>query len=91
MKLIEGGVCAAKGFTANGIHCGIRKNRTKRDLALIYSEKKAAAAGAGTALAISARSRLLWFLRMPQWTPFAVKPFAAHTPPGIVFMKNPSV
>ena len=38
MKLIEGGVCAAKGFTANGIHCGIRKNRTKNDLALIFSE-----------------------------------------------------
>ena len=48
MKLIEGGVCAAKGFTANGIHCGIRKNRTKRDLALIYSEKKAAAAAVYT-------------------------------------------
>ncbi len=44
MKLIEGGICAAKGFKANGVHCGIRKNRTKRDLALIYSEKKAAAA-----------------------------------------------
>lgn len=39
MKLISGGVCAANGFKANGIHCGIRKNRTKRDLALIYSEK----------------------------------------------------
>ncbi len=38
MKIITGGVCAAKGFTANGIHCGIRKNRTKRDLALIYSQ-----------------------------------------------------
>ena len=38
IKVIEGGVCAAKGFTANGVHCGIRKNRTKRDLALIYSE-----------------------------------------------------
>ena len=48
MKLIEGGICAAKGFTANGIHCGIRKNRTKRDLALIYSEKKAAAAAVYT-------------------------------------------
>ena len=48
MKLIEGGVCAPKGFTANGIHCGIRKNRTKRDLALIYSEKKAAAAAVYT-------------------------------------------
>ena len=38
MKIISGGVCAAKGFTANGIHCGIRHNRTKRDIALIYSE-----------------------------------------------------
>ncbi len=38
MKLISGGVCAAKGFLASGIHCGIRKNRTKRDLALIYSK-----------------------------------------------------
>ena len=26
---IPGGVCAAQGFTANGIHCGIRKNKTK--------------------------------------------------------------
>ena len=41
MKIISGGVTAAKGFTANGIHCGIRKNKTKRDLALILSEKKA--------------------------------------------------
>lgn len=39
MKITSGGVCAAKGFKASGVHCGIRKNRTKRDLALIYSEK----------------------------------------------------
>lgn len=38
MKIISGGVCAANGFKANGVHCGIRKSRTKRDLALIYSE-----------------------------------------------------
>ena len=44
MKHIEGGVVAAKGFTAQGVHCGIRKNRDKRDLALIYSEKRAACA-----------------------------------------------
>lgn len=37
MKFINGGVCAAKGFSANGVHCGIRKNRTKKDLSLIYS------------------------------------------------------
>ena len=48
MKTIEGGVCAAKGFTANGIHCGIRKNQSKNDLALIFSEKKAAAAAVYT-------------------------------------------
>jgi len=48
MKLINGGVCAAKGFLANGIHCGIRKNRTKRDLSLIYSEKVANAAAVYT-------------------------------------------
>ena len=48
MKIINGGVCAAKGFTANGIHCGIRKNRTKRDLALIYSENVASAAAVYT-------------------------------------------
>ena len=48
MKIIPGGVCAAKGFTANGIHCGIRKNRTKRDLSLIVSEKRAVAAGVYT-------------------------------------------
>ena len=48
MKLIEGGVTAAKGFTANGIHCGIRKNRTKRDLSLIVSEKTASAASVYT-------------------------------------------
>ena len=48
MKTIEGGVCAAKGFQAAGIHCGIRKNKTKKDLALIYSEKKATAAAVYT-------------------------------------------
>lgn len=48
MELIKGGVCAAKGFKANGIHCGIRKNRTKRDLALIVSDVPAAAAAVYT-------------------------------------------
>ena len=44
LKTIGGGVCAAKGFSASGVHCGIRKNREKRDLALIMSEKRCAAA-----------------------------------------------
>ena len=37
-SLISGGVTAAEGFTASGIHCGIRKNKSKKDLALIYSD-----------------------------------------------------
>ena len=48
IHLIEGGVCAAKGFTANGVHCGIRKNKTKRDLSLIFSEVPASAASVYT-------------------------------------------
>ena len=48
MKIISGGVCAATGFTANGVHCGIRKNRTKKDLALILSEVPASAAAVYT-------------------------------------------
>ena len=48
MEIIEGGVCAAKGFSASGIHCGVRKNKTKRDLALIYSEVVASAAAVYT-------------------------------------------
>ena len=38
IEFIEGGVTASRGFQAAGIHCGIRKNKTKRDLAMIYSE-----------------------------------------------------
>ena len=48
MEIINGGVCAAKGFTAAGVHCGIRKNKTKRDLALIFSEQPASAAAVYT-------------------------------------------
>ena len=48
MKLIPGGVCAASGFTANGIHCGIRKNHSKKDLALVVSAVPAKAAAVYT-------------------------------------------
>ena len=44
MKQVTGGVCAAQGFSAAGIHCGIRRNQSKRDLALIYSTVPASAA-----------------------------------------------
>ena len=48
MQRIEGGVCAAKGFTANGVHCGIRKNKTKKDLSLIFSAVPASCAAVYT-------------------------------------------
>ncbi|MBO4432752.1 MAG: bifunctional glutamate N-acetyltransferase/amino-acid acetyltransferase ArgJ [Clostridia bacterium] len=48
MEIISGGICAAKGFKANGIYCGIRKNKTKKDLSLILSEVPAAAAAVYT-------------------------------------------
>ena len=48
MKLISGGVCAAQGFRANGVHCGIRKNHFKRDLAMIVSDVPASAAAVYT-------------------------------------------
>ena len=48
MEFIEGGVCAPKGFTANGICCGIKKGRTKNDIALIKSEKPCTAAAVFT-------------------------------------------
>ena len=48
MKLIPGGVCAAQGFKANGVHCGIRKNHSKKDLALIVSDVPASAAAVYT-------------------------------------------
>jgi len=45
IKYIDGGVTAPNGFLASGIHCGLKKSNLKKDLALIYSEVPAAAAG----------------------------------------------
>lgn len=38
MEIIKGGVTAAKGFKASGIHVGLRRNVEKKDLALVYSD-----------------------------------------------------
>ena len=47
---VKGGVCAAQGFKAAGVHAGVKKNSSpdKNDLALILSEKECAAAGTYT-------------------------------------------
>lgn len=47
-KVIEGGVCAAKGFSASGVHAGFRANPNKLDLAIIKAEVRCAAAGVYT-------------------------------------------
>ena len=46
------GVCAAKGFLANGVHCGIRANQSKNDLAVIYSKEPCVAAAVYTTNAV---------------------------------------
>ena len=48
MKLINGGVTAAQGFKASGVHCGIRRNTSKNDLSLIVSDVPATAAAVYT-------------------------------------------
>ena len=56
IKFIDGGVCAATGFTASGYHCGIKAGREKNDTALIYSEKLCNAAGVFTSNRVKAES-----------------------------------
>lgn len=48
MEKIHGGVTAPKGFVAAGMHCGIRNNKEKKDLALLYSEVPCQAAAVYT-------------------------------------------
>lgn len=48
IKFIDGGVCAPKGFTANGMRVGIKESRKINDTALVYSEVPCNAAGVFT-------------------------------------------
>lgn len=45
---VDGGVCAAKGFVANGLNCGINPDKNKNDLGMVYSEIPCDAAGVYT-------------------------------------------
>ena len=47
-KYIEGGVCAARGFVANGLNCGINPVKEKFDLGVVFSETECNAAGVYT-------------------------------------------
>lgn len=56
IKFIDGGVCAAEGFTANGVLCHIKASRTTNDTALVVSEKPCNAAGVFTQNRVKAES-----------------------------------
>jgi len=57
IKEIKGGICSPKGYKASGIHCGIKK--AKKDLAVIYSEVPASAAGVFTTNKVKAAPVIL--------------------------------
>ena len=59
LKIIDGGVCAAKGFKAGAIRCGIRKSQTKKDLAMILSDCECSAAAVYTTNRVKAAPILL--------------------------------
>lgn len=48
MKKVDGGVCAAKGFSANGLNCGLNPDKNKNDLALICADTECTAAAVYT-------------------------------------------
>ncbi len=39
-RYINGGICAAQGFLANGLNCGLNADKNKNDLCLIYSKEE---------------------------------------------------
>ncbi len=59
MKFTEGGVCAANGFAASGMCCGLRKGKTKEDLSLIFSKTPCQGAGLFTRNKVKAAPVLL--------------------------------
>ena len=71
MKFTEGGVCAANGFAASGMRCGIREGKTKEDLSLIFSKAPCQGAGLFTRNKVKAAPVLLDMEPMPvrrtQW------------------------
>ena len=77
IKVIDGGVTAAKGFMAAGVEAGIKYNNRK-DLALIYSDCPAAAAGMFTSNVVKA-APVLYDMQIVQESPFVRAAAAAIT------------
>ena len=65
MRVIEGGVTAAKGYKAAGLRAGIKAGKTNKDMAMIYSEKEAVCAGTFTKNVVKA-APVFWDSRK-QW------------------------
>lgn len=61
MKIIEGGVTAAKGYKAAGVYAGIKKKR--KDMALVYTETPAKMAGTFTTNVVKA-SPVKWCMNL---------------------------
>ncbi|MFP4698059.1 MAG: bifunctional glutamate N-acetyltransferase/amino-acid acetyltransferase ArgJ [Eubacteriales bacterium] len=57
MKILDGGIAVAKGYSAAGIYSGIKRKR--KDMSLIYSDKLANIAGVFTTNKVKAAS-VLW-------------------------------
>ncbi|MCH5249565.1 MAG: bifunctional glutamate N-acetyltransferase/amino-acid acetyltransferase ArgJ [Lachnospiraceae bacterium] len=69
MKIIDGGVTAAKGFEAAGVEAGI-KYQGRKDMALIYSRKPCRAAGVFTSNVVKA-APVLWDKEVVEHSPYA--------------------
>lgn len=68
MKRIEGGITAAKGFSAAGIEAGI-KYQNRKDMAIIYSEQPCVAAGTFTSNVVKA-APVKWDQRLVKESPY---------------------
>ena len=91
MKQINGGVTAAKGFRAWGVHCGVKsKKLEKKDLAIILSERECAAAATYTMNRVKAAPIYVTMDHLEDgtaWWPTAATP----TPAAPRAMRTPSL
>lgn len=69
MKIIEGGVTAAKGFWAAGVEAAV-KYQNRKDMALVYSETPCKVAGTFTTNVVKA-APVLWDKKIVEEAPFA--------------------
>ena len=69
MKIIDGGITAAKGFEAAGVEAAI-KYKNRKDMALVYSVVPCKAAGTFTTNVVKA-APVLWDMKVVNESPYA--------------------